>query len=82
MEIPDHCLSNETLMILLQETGLLDNSTSSSSSENVTTHQTQAYPNYADPNFNVSLCYDKLDDNETHSFLHYETGLWTNITYP
>ncbi len=30
--------------------------------------------NYTDPNFNVSLCYEKLGENETHAFLHYETG--------
>ena len=34
--------------------------------------------NYSDPDFNVSLCYDKLNDNETHSFLHYENGNYSN----
>ena len=68
MEIPDHCKFNETLMRLIAEKGLLVNATTSEVEEEVPFH------NYSDPNFNVSLCYDKLDDNQTHTFLHYETG--------
>ena len=68
MEIPDHCFSNETLMSILEEKGLLSYDNATLAGVEITNQ------NYSDPNFNVSLCYDKLDDNQTHTFLHYETG--------
>ena len=34
--------------------------------------------NFRDPNFNDSLCYEKLSESEAHAFLHYETG-WSLV---
>ena len=70
MEVPKLCLSNQTLMALVNAKDLMNNATY--------TDPEVVQANFRDPNFNDSLCYEKLSESEAHAFLHYETG-WSLV---